>query len=439
VSDVVVVGGGPAGMTAAVSLARGGKHVVLVDEQPELGGQYFRQASSAVVAAHGDHRPAGAALIAAVRAAGVDVRTSTTVWGVGDDGRTLLTATADSAAPIAAAAVLIATGAYERVLPFPGWQLPGVLTPGFAQHLALENVMPGRRLVVAGSGPFLLPVACRLAELGVQVIGVAEWGHPYRLTRKGLSVLEFPARLSELAGYLTTLARRRIPLWQDRMVGQARAGPDGKVAAVDLMVAGSDRIVASHEVDALCVGFGFRPQTELLSLLGVRMEIDERSGDRLPVHDAAGRCSQRVWVAGEAGGIGGVHAALARGKAAALSILEGANPGRAIRRQHLFTELTNQLYPSPGAIAASVAKTLPDGCQVCRCEAVTAGRIRQAASTANDPGALKAWTRAGMGPCQGRLCAPMAAALAGTPVPGTARMPIRPIPLAALAGIGGTG
>src|SRR6185437_7920248 len=138
-----------------------------------------------------------------------------------------------------------------------------------------------------------------------------------------------PARLRELAGYLATLARHRVPIWQGRVVTAASAASDGRVGSVTLAdLDNPGRPVATHEVDALCVGYGFRPQSELARMLGCPTRRDQVSGDLLPVIDEFGRASTpdglAVWVAGEAGGIGGVHAALAEGELVA-ACLGGAS------------------------------------------------------------------------------------------------------------------
>ena len=167
--DVAVIGGGPAGLAAAAQLGQAGADVVLLDEAPRLGGQYFKRRHGAVLAAHGDYRPEGTRLIEAARAAGVRGLPGRLVWGVGDDGRTLLTAGLTAGDPLAITprACIVATGAYERSIPFPGWQLPGVVTPGHALHLATCDLVPlGQRVLIAGTGPFLLAAACAVLRAG---------------------------------------------------------------------------------------------------------------------------------------------------------------------------------------------------------------------------------------------------------------------------------
>ncbi|MEO3858246.1 NAD(P)/FAD-dependent oxidoreductase [Acrocarpospora sp. B8E8] len=437
--DVVVVGGGPAGLTAAARLASAGLTVTILDEQPELGGQYYRRPAPEVARRWGDHRREGGELIAEARAAGVECRPGHLVWGLADDGRTLLAEdTAGSPVRLRGRAIVLATGAYERALPFPGWQLPGVTTPGFAQHLAASDHTPiGERVVLAGSGPFLLPVACSLLALGVKVAGIAEAGTPYRLGRRALGALRHPARLRELAGYAARLARARVPIWQGTVV--LRADGRDRVSAVTLAAAARPGLaVRTVEVDALCVGYGFRPQTDLARMLGCEVVADAATGDAIPVTDAAGRSSRPdVYVVGEAAGIGGAHLAKARGLAAAHAILtrETGHPtppaeARSLARLGHFAALTDALYPSPALLLDTLLPALPDSTLACRCESVTVGELR--AEATGDVNAAKARTRAGMGPCQGRVCGFAVAGLVGGDTVFPSRIPVRPVRIATL-------
>ena len=442
--DVCVVGAGPAGLVAAARAAEHGLRVLLLDEQPRAGGQFFRQVSAAVAAVAGEHRPAGRALIERAIAGGVQLRIGTTVWGVADDGRSLLTyrpeGPAGSVDVITARHVVVATGATERVLPFPGWTSPRVTTVGYAQHLAAEGVPVGARALVAGSGPFLLPVACSLLDRGARVVAVVEAGRPYRFDGRAFATFGHPARLAEFARYRARLARARVPIKSAHRVVAAAESAGG----LDVLVAGSTPTASrTYAVDALCVGFGFRAQVDLLRLLGVHTVTDAATGDPIVPPSADGSTGvPGVWAAGEVTGIAGAACAQAEGDVVAAGILaaEGiavdVNAAReVVTRARSFAELTARRYPPARDLAADAVAALPDDVLVCRCESVTAGRIRAARPCAGaDLDAIKSATRAGMGPCQGRECAPALAALcrtAGTAF--TPRLPLRPIPLGAIA------
>ena len=437
--DACVVGAGPAGLAAAARLAEHGLAVVLLDEQPRPGGQYYRQIAPAVAAAVGQHRPAGRASVARAVAAGVDIRASTTVWGVADDGRTLLTWHPEYGIDLVAAPhVIVATGATERTLPFPGWTSPLVTTVGYAQHLAAEGVPVGSRVLIAGSGPFLLSVACSLIERGARVAAVLEAGTPYRVDRTTPTMLKYPARLAEFLGYRARLARARVPVRSGRQLVSAVE------TATALRVCHSGRTGRETcDVDVLCVGYGFRAQVDLLRLLGVETTIDPASGDEIAVTSPTGATDvEGIWAAGEVSGIAGAVCAEAEGAIVAAAILadrrtiiDVAAERVTVAKARAFATAMGARYPTAHDLATQAAAQLPDESILCRCESITAGAIRAAIDhTGNDLDAAKAATRAGMGPCQGRECAPALAALCGASSSAfTPRSPLRPIPLDAIA------
>ena len=440
-ADVVVVGGGAAGMVAARDLARMGASVVLLDEQHRLGGQYYKRRTGSVLAQAGDLRPRGTRLAGEVVAAGVDVRTQTAVWGVDDDDRTLLTVHDGRADAVRARLIVLATGAHERVLPVPGWQLPGVCTPGAALHLAtIDRVPIGRRVVVAGSGPFLLPVAAALLDVGATVVGVYESATPYRFDAHAVRALGHPGRTAQFAGYRLRLARARIPIRQAARVTAVLG--NGRVSGVQIGTAAG---VEDLAVDAVALGWGFRPNTEIAALLHCRTVVDTASYDRVVVVDDLGRTSRDdVLVAGEAAGVAGVHVALARGAVVAdhAAGLLGLMPSRmAGRRARMVlgsatraARWTAARYPTT---QRPWVRGLADDTVVCRCELVTVGELRRARQSVladGDPDAAKGVTRAGMGPCQGRQCFPAVAALTGGgPAAFPARMPVRPVSVGVIA------
>ncbi|MEU6540708.1 FAD-dependent oxidoreductase [Streptomyces sp. NPDC047000] len=444
--DVAVVGAGPAGLAAAVTAAEQGLSVVSVDAGNQPGGQFWRHPDESVpVEDEGrsqhmwrrftDLRDRLRALEAPGSRGRVHRIGGRQVWFVeraaAGDGHVLhLTATVGpkdrTATPVVSATSLIlCPGGYDRQLPVPGWDLPGVMAAGGVQALLkAHRSVAGRRAVVAGTGPFLLPVAAGLAEAGAEVVAVCEAGSPTGWARSPIGAAAVPSKGLEALEYAAAFVRHRIP-YRSRTVVTEILGEDG-VASVRLgRVDRHGRLrpgSAARElaVDLVALGWGFTPALELVAAVGAatRVDIDQ---SLVAVVDAWQRTDvDRVYVAGEATGVGGAALALAEGELAGLAVARDAGTGPSatrvrrlqgrIRRGRSFARAMHRAFPVP----AGWQERLRPDTTVCRCEEVTAGDICSVRNTlgAADARTVKLLARPGMGWCQGRVCGFAAASLA---------------------------
>lgn len=472
---LAVIGAGPAGLAAALAAALRGVRVTVIDSGVEAGGQFYRQPAAALRA----RRPQAlhhqwrtwerlrnglAEQIAAGRV--VHLRDHH-VWFVERVERVERVETgagtpSPPAAPpashrftvhalrgpqqeepveVRADAVLIATGGYEKVLPFPGWTLPGVVTAGGAQAMLKGGlVLPGRTVVVAGTGPLLMPVAVGLAAAGADVAALVESADPKAFARHAATLAAHPDKLAEGARYAAQLLRHRIPLASRHTVVEAH-GKDAldavTIAALDAegrVRPGTERRIAC---DTLAVGHGMLPHTDLAEGLGCRVDGLNVAVDSEQRTDVPG-----VWAAGEATGIGGAALSLAEGHIAGRSAaarLRGSTPdphawaaaAAAREKAREFAAAIGAVYVPP----AHWAEQLRDDTLVCRCEEVPASAVREAVEElgATDARTVKLLTRAGMGWCQGRMCSAAVAGLAGCEERSARRPFARPVPLGVLA------
>ena len=427
--NVVVIGAGPAGLAAAHAASAAGASVVLLDASDELGGQFWRHLPATRPSGnekylhHGWQKFQGLSAelegndhVRVVRGAhvwAIDTINGVTVHAVmGEpDGnqRDHETFTPD--------ALVLATGAHDRTLPFPGWDLPGVFTGGAAQALAKgERIAVGQRVIVAGAGPFLLPVAQSLVRAGSRVVGVLEANRASQLMRGWLprpwQLVGAVGKGAELAGYAAGQLRHRIPYrmghaviaahGSDRVdsVSTARLDADWKP------IAGTEETV---HVDAVCVSHGFTPRLELAVAAGC-----ELTTERFVRVDGAQRTSvEGVYAAGEITGIGGVDLALAEGEIAGHHAASGDDGSHnaagalasAERRRRVFAGFAQRIEAAHG-IRPGWTGWLEDSTVICRCEEVTLGAIRTTAKRTESESlrSLKLSTRAGLGICQGRMC-----------------------------------
>ena len=463
---LAVIGAGPAGLTAALAAAARGVRVTLVDSAPQAGGQFYRQTAPGL----GARRPQALhhqwrtwerlrdGLAAHIAAGRVTHLTDHHVWFVerqsgtstaDDTGQgsgsftvhALLGPEQEEPVTVHADAVLLATGGYEKVLPFPGWTLPGVVTAGGAQAMLKGGlVLPGRTAVVAGTGPLLLPVAVGLASAGAKVAALVESADPRAFVRHARVLAAHPAKLAEGARYAAELARHGVRV-QVRGTVVAAHGT-GRLEAVTVAALDGDGRVRPGTgrripCDTLAVGHGMLPHTDLAEALGCRLD-----GVAVAVDDEQRTDVPGVWAAGETTGIGGAALASAEGRIAGLSIaarLDSRTPERSsyVTAVKVRSGL-REFFAAVDTVCAPPARwteQVTDDTVVCRCEEVPASAIREAVDElgAGDVRTVKLLTRAGMGWCQGRMCGPAVAGLARCPETPSRRPFARPVPLGVLA------
>jgi thioredoxin reductase len=446
--DVAVVGAGPSGMAAAVEAASGGLRVALLDQSPRVGGAYWRHNPEhldelASVAIHHDWSTFRRLR---ARLQTVDVRTEHAVWALerlelGFRVRALRGEVERAPVVLDATSVVVATGTHDRVLPFPGWTLPGVMGAGGAQSLLKGSLgPPGSRVALAGSGPLLLVVADGLLRSGVEVVAVAESGHPATYGLHPTSWTGLGARTREASTYARTLAQHRVPYLAGHHVQTAR-GTDRVESVTFATRRGRTR---EYAVDALLVSHGFTPALELLLELAPDTRIDA-DGSVVVVVDAQQRTSVPGLLAtGEVTGVGGASLAILEGYVAGRSLTDRGVDRAVLKRIDVHRRFARTMH-TVHAPDDGWARRLPDGELVCRCEEVTAGAVRSACTDlgVDDVRGAKLMTRAGMGLCQGRMCtravsdlvaeASGRAPLDAESVRAAGRLPAVPVPLSVLA------
>ncbi|MET3455595.1 NAD(P)/FAD-dependent oxidoreductase [Pseudomonas kilonensis] len=441
---IAIIGAGPAGIRAAQTLVAHGLYPVLLDEATRGGGQIYRRQP-----AHFKRSPDKLYGFEAHKANAIhqtldalreqlDYRPDTLVWNA--EAGLLDTLHEGRAGRLEYSSVIVATGATDRVLPVPGWTLPGIYSLGAAQiALKFQGCAIGERVVFAGSGPLLYLVAYQYVRAGAHVVAVLD-SSPFSAQVRALpGLLAQPATLAKGLYYRAWLAARGIAVHQGASL--ARLDGERRVQSLQWRNASGEHTL---DCDAVAFAHGLRSETQLADLLGCAFAWNALNRAWLPHRDRAGRSSvPGIYLAGDGAGIMGADAAEMAGERAALALLEdlgySTDPQRCtqleqtLERIGQFREGLERAFAFPEHWAADAA----DHLMICRCEEVSAGDIRRVVGEGHwEINRVKAHCRVGMGRCQGRMCGAAAAEIiaceSGRAVSSIGRLraqaPIKPVP-----------
>ncbi len=454
--SLAVIGAGPAGMAAARAARDAGADVTVIDDNAAAGGQAYRdlQANAAsrpgAMTVLGDDYGQGRALLERFQSCGATIMTGAGVWSV-EPGGTVHVVDHAGVGQVQARRVIIAAGAMERPVPIPGWTLPGVITLGAAQTvLKSPGLVPDGRTVIAGCGPLLYLAAMQLLDAGADIAAILDTTRP---GHRRAALAHLPGTLLNAAPLRKGLKWRRalkrsgVPFIPDAYGIRAHG-----TEALETVVYGTGGQHQTVAADTLLLHAGIVPSHHLAALAGCRLQWDGMQAAWHTVADDWGATTvDTIGVAGDCAAIGGAELAVQSGRLAGLDAAyrlgfldraardrAGSSVLRMIRRQRPLRRFLDSYFRPPDEFLMPP----DDDTIVCRCEDVTAGAVRQAAALgAPGPNQTKAFTRAGMGPCQGRMCAATVAHLIAEvqnrPVSGIdplrARPPLKPLTVGQMA------
>jgi NADPH-dependent 2,4-dienoyl-CoA reductase/sulfur reductase-like enzyme len=409
--DVAVIGGGPAGIAAATVAAECGSSVVLIDDNPGLGGQIWRGESRS-----SNHSQTASWFDRIDRSSMKWIRSARVFHA---DEASLFAESPDAMYHIAYRNLILATGARERFLPFPGWTLPNVMGAGELQAL-IKSGLPvnGKRIVIAGTGPLLLAVAAYARERGAHVVCIAEQTTWKKFARFGLSILFVPGKIGDALQLSWQL--RDVPHWKNCWPVAAM----GKDCVEAVRLSHNGRI-EEFACDYLPCGFHLLPSVELAQFLGCTLQqgfvvVDENQQTSMP----------NVYCAGEPTGIGGFELSLIEGQIAGYAAANRIDRAKELYPQRVASQRNVQALREAFELRPELKSITQENTLVCRCEDVPLSRLREH----NSWRSAKLHTRCGMGPCQGRICGAAAEFLLGWNA-ASVRPPLFPVQCSNLAEI----
>lgn len=420
---LVIIGAGPGGLAAAIKASELGVESIVLDMYPQSGGQYYHLPTPDLhLASARGITEEGLRLVEVAQKAGAQIWQNVEVWAIYPEKPYLICLTGGEVKRLRADMIIIATGAFERAVPFPGWTLPGVMTTGAALALMKnQRILPGRRILLAGSGLLQFPTAAYLVEAGADVEMVLELRRKRTFLRKWKSSLTMSSHLDRMfegLGYFLSMWTGKVRMRTGCAITRAIGSTNVEAAAfADVDKAGYPISGTEHtiEVDTILSGYGLIPSNRLSMISGCKHVFHPQLHSYVPIRNEWMQTTvPEIYVAGDAAGISGKQAAIIEGKIAAVAValqMERINQKQAMEqtvslrkklvRERDFAQAMADLF----GYLPGLSSLLEDDTVVCRCENITLNQIKQAvADGADSVAGVKNHSRAGMGWCQGRMC-----------------------------------
>ena len=457
--DLVVLGAGPAGVAAANVASKEGAEVVIIDENSSAGGQIYRAPPNEFQPQNSfksDEFREGEKQRNILENSNLTALFKHRVWSVSSD-LVVSTVGPNGLSSWHARSLIIANGALERIIPFPGWTIPGVI--GLAASTILlksQYVLPGQSTVVAGCGPLLIAVANGIIKSGGKVSAIIDLNSKSDWIKAFPRLLSRPDQLFKGMSWFANIMKAGIKIYGGHAVTNTKQVDNVlRISIAPINSAGSILDSKNQKIvegDCLAIGHGLFPSTEITRLLKAKHIYDPYKGGWVPLIDDDFRSSiPGVYIAGDATGISGAFSAVQKGRIAGMAAVRDLNvmssqKYKAKIKSELIILKKNENF---GKAAVRLMKFRPELIQtitsetiVCRCEDVFRSEIDEAIeSGARDLNQLKAWTRCGMGPCQGRTCSEAIEAILASKVGSrelagqwTGRTPLRPVPIEQIIG-----
>ena len=457
--DLVVLGAGPAGVAAANVASKEGAEVVIIDENSSAGGQIYRAPPNEFQPQNSfksDEFREGEKQRNILENSNLTALFKHRVWSVSSD-LVVSTVGPNGLSSWHARSLIIANGALERIIPFPGWTIPGVI--GLAASTILlksQYVLPGQSTVVAGCGPLLIAVANGIIKSGGKVSAIIDLNSKSDWIKAFPRLFSRPDQLFKGMSWFANIMKAGIKLYGGHAVTNTKQVDNVlRISIAPINSAGSILDSKNQKIvegDCLAIGHGLFPSTEITRLLKAKHIYDPLKGGWVPLIDDDFRSSiPGVYIAGDATGISGAFSAVQKGRIAGMAAVRDLNvmssqKYKAKIKSELIILKKNENF---GKAAVRLMKFRPELIQtitsetiVCRCEDVYRSEIDEAIeSGARDMNQLKAWTRCGMGPCQGRTCSEAIEAILASKVGSrelagqwTGRTPLRPVPIEQIIG-----